>query len=97
MNYPILKFPGGPGNLFSRSHLKPGTAAVDELPEGFRIGFVIARIEQMSVEETAAQLKIPVRDGEDQAARGAACVAEGSAGKARVGLAGHLCISRRTL
>lgn len=35
-------------------------AAVDRLPDGFRVVFVLRAIEQLSVEETAACLEIPV-------------------------------------
>lgn len=33
--------------------------AIDDLPEAFRIVFVVREIEQMSVEEAASQLEIP--------------------------------------
>ena len=41
--------------------------AVDQLPEHFRVVFMLRDIEEMSVEETASHLGLEDRDGEDAA------------------------------
>jgi RNA polymerase sigma-70 factor (ECF subfamily) len=41
--------------------------AVDQLPDHFRVVFMLRDIEEMSVEETASQLGLPSGDGQDQA------------------------------
>lgn len=61
----VLMFPGtradaNPEADASRAEVRRMLErAVDELPEAFRIVFVMREIEQMSVAETAAQLAIP--------------------------------------
>ena len=45
--------------------------AVDDLPDDFRTVFILRDIEEMSIEETADQLSLKPRNGEDAAAPGA--------------------------
>ena len=60
----VLIFPGASAN--SNPESETGRAeirrllehAVDDLPEAFRIVFVMREVEQMSVEETASQLEL---------------------------------------
>ena len=53
--------------------------AIDELPEPFRIVFVMREIEECTVEETAASLDLQAGDGEDPPAPRAPAAARGAA------------------
>ena len=61
----VLIFPGAraesnPESEASRAEIRRLLErAIDDLPEAFRIVFVMREIEQMNVEETASQLEIP--------------------------------------
>ena len=52
--------------------------AIADLPEAFRIVFMLREVEGLSVEETADALQIAPPDGQDQAPTGAAAAANGS-------------------
>jgi RNA polymerase sigma-70 factor (ECF subfamily) len=60
----LLVFPGGRGSSNPETEANRAEVrrllerAIDDLPEAFRLVFVLRDIEQMSVEETAAQLKV---------------------------------------
>jgi RNA polymerase sigma-70 factor (ECF subfamily) len=57
--FPGIRAAGNPETDASRAEVRRLLErAVDELPEPFRIVFVMREIEQMSVEETASQLEI---------------------------------------
>ncbi|HEX7045483.1 MAG TPA: RNA polymerase sigma factor [Burkholderiales bacterium] len=58
---PLLSAAGTPEELAAGGELRRLIeAAVDRLPDGFRTVFMLRAIEQLSVEETAASLDIPV-------------------------------------